>query len=182
MSLKPAWWWCLVAILLLAGPGTAVAQSDVFMCVDRITGSSTDEDFQGCSEVFGVSYSVGIDGGKPPSGTGGGAPRTTCGLYVVSKAVDRSSIPVLIRSLLGRRTAEVEFAIRKRGEEPLVFLQLILRDVLIVEVGSAPCSPRRSPRLFDPPGQMPAGAVRHPFAQEAQPRRIPFFPRDVGAV
>jgi type VI protein secretion system component Hcp len=28
----------------------------------------------------------------------------------------------------------VEFAIRKRGEEPLVFLQLILRDVLIVEV------------------------------------------------
>jgi type VI secretion system secreted protein Hcp len=124
----------LAVVVMLSGPGTAAAQSDVFMCVDRITGSSTDEDFQGCSEILGVSYSVGLEGGKPPSGSGGGAPRTTCGLYVVSKVVDRSSIPILIRSLLSRRTAEVEFAIRKRGEDPLVFLQLILRDVLIVEV------------------------------------------------
>ena len=48
--------------------------------------------------------------------------------------MDRSSVPVMIRSLLSRKIAEVEFAIRKRGEDPIVFLQLILRDVSIVEV------------------------------------------------
>jgi type VI protein secretion system component Hcp len=124
----------LAVVVMLAGPGTAAAQSGVFMCVDRITGSSTDEDFQGRSRILGVSYSVGIEGGKPPSGSGGGAPRTTCGLHVVTKAVDRRSSPVLIRSLLSRKIAEVEFAIRDEGEDPIVFLQLILRDVSIVEV------------------------------------------------
>jgi type VI protein secretion system component Hcp len=133
MSLQRTWlWWAVV--MLLAGPGTAAAQSDVFMCVDGIAGSSTGEQFAGCSEIFGVSYSVGVEGGEPPAGGGGGPARPTCGLYVVSKAVDTSWIPILIRSLVGRRTAEVEFAIRKRGPERLVFLQLILRDAFIVEV------------------------------------------------
>ncbi|MGH6921575.1 MAG: Hcp family type VI secretion system effector [Geminicoccaceae bacterium] len=133
MSLKRTWLCCAV-IMLLAGPGIAAAQSDVFMCVDGVTGSSTDDQFAGCSEILGVSYSVGIEDGEPPGGGGGASPRPTCGSYVVSKAVDTSSIPILIRSLVGRRTPEVEFAIRKQGPEPLVFLQLILRDVFVVEV------------------------------------------------
>jgi type VI protein secretion system component Hcp len=133
MSLKRTWLCCAV-IMLLAGPGTAAAQSDVFMCVDGITGSSADEQFEGCSEIFGVSYSVGVEGGESPGGGGGAAPRPTCGSYVVSKAVDTSSIPLLIRSLVGRRTPEVEFAVRTQGPEPLVFLQLILRDAFILEV------------------------------------------------
>jgi type VI protein secretion system component Hcp len=122
--------------MLSATPGVADAASDVFMCVAGITGSSTDQQFEGCSQIFGVSYSVGIEGGAPPPGGGGGgpSPRSTCGLYVVSKAIDDSSVPILIRSLLGRRTAEVEFATRTRAAEPFVFLELLLRDVLIVEV------------------------------------------------
>jgi hypothetical protein len=79
MSLKRTWLWWAV-FMLLAGPWTAAAQSDVFMCVDGITGSSTDEQFAGCSEIFGVSYSVGVEGGEPPAGGGGGAARPTCGL------------------------------------------------------------------------------------------------------
>jgi type VI secretion system secreted protein Hcp len=132
MSLRRTWLCCAV-IMVLAGPGTAAAQSDVFMCVDGIAGSSTDEQFAECSEILSVSYSVGVEGGEPPR-AGGGTSRPTCGSYVVSKTVDTSSIPILIRSLVGRRTPEVEFAIRKRGPEPLVFLQLILRDVFVVEV------------------------------------------------
>ena len=50
---------CLVAIVLLGGSGTAVAQSEVFMCVDGIAGGSTDQQFAGCSQIFAVSYSVG---------------------------------------------------------------------------------------------------------------------------
>jgi type VI protein secretion system component Hcp len=125
-----------VAIMLLGGAGKAVAQSDVFMCVAGITGSSTDAQFAGCSDIFGVSYSVGIEGGAPPrpGGGGGSTSRSTCGLYVVSKAIDASSIPILIGSLLGRQSPEVEFAIRGRGQVPIVVLELILRDVVIVEV------------------------------------------------
>jgi hypothetical protein len=67
MSLKLALS-CLVAFVLLGGSGTAVAQSDVFMCVDGITGGSTDQQFAGCSQISAVSYSVGSQD-QPPSGS-----------------------------------------------------------------------------------------------------------------
>jgi type VI secretion system secreted protein Hcp len=120
--------------MLLGGAGTAAAQSDVFMCVDGIDGGSTDAEFADCSAISGVSYAVGVEGGAPPSGGGGAAPRPTCGLYVVSKAIDDASILLLIDSLRGRHLPEVDFAVRTRGESPLVTFELLLRDVLVVEV------------------------------------------------
>jgi len=52
----------------------------------------------------------------------------------VSKAIDVGSVPLLIRSLLGRKTAKVEFAVRSVGAEPLVFFELTLSSVVIVKV------------------------------------------------
>ena len=124
---------CLVAIVLLGGSGTAVAQSEVFMCVDGITGGSTDQQFAGCSQIFAVSYSVGSQD-QPPSGSGRPAARPTCGQFVASKALDTGSIPILLASLQQRRFPEVEFAVRRPGQPPTVVLQLILRDVVIVRV------------------------------------------------
>jgi type VI protein secretion system component Hcp len=132
MSLRRTWLWCAV-IMVLAAPGTAAAQSDVFMCFQGIAGSSTDEQFAECSEIDGVSFSVGTEDDGPPGG-GGAAPRPTCGSYVVVKSIDASSIPILVRSLVGRRTPEVEFAMRKPGPEPFVFMQLLLRDVFVLQV------------------------------------------------
>jgi len=94
MSVKRILLLC-AAVMLLARPGMAVAASDVFMCLSGISGGSADEEFQDCSEIVGVSYSVGLDGADPSSGS-------VCGLYVVSKAIDVGSVPLLIRSLLGR--------------------------------------------------------------------------------
>jgi type VI protein secretion system component Hcp len=122
---------CLVAIVLLGGSGAAVAQSEVFMCVDGITGGSADQQFAGCSQIFAVSYSV---GSPDQSGSGRPAARPTCGQYVVSKAIDTGSIPILIASLQQRRFSEVEFAVRRPGQPPTVVLQLILRDVVILRV------------------------------------------------
>jgi type VI protein secretion system component Hcp len=116
---------CWVVILLFGGAGTAAAQSDVFMCVEGVAGGS---------EILGVSYSVGVEGGAPPSPGGEGRSKATCGLYVVSKAVDISSVRILIDSLRGRHLAEVDFAVRTSGERPLVIFELLLRDVLVVEV------------------------------------------------
>ena len=126
---------CAVAASL-AVPRIAAAASEVFMCVDGIEGGSTDEDFAGCSKIIAVSYSVGLEGGAPPPVGAGGdrSPRPTCGLYIVSKAIDVGSVPLLIRSLRGQRTAEVEFAVRTRAAEPIVFFQLVLSDVLIVKI------------------------------------------------
>jgi type VI protein secretion system component Hcp len=126
---------CWVVIMLSGGGGTAAAQSDVFMCVDGVTGGSTDEQFADCSEILGVSYTVGVEGAPPPPGSGGrSATQRTCGLYVASKAVDIRSIRILIDSLRGRHLAEVDFAVRTSGEQPLVIFELFLRDVLVVEV------------------------------------------------
>jgi type VI protein secretion system component Hcp len=116
---------CQAAVMLLVAPGIAAAESDVFMCIDGIKGSSADEDFVGCSEIFGVAYSVGVK-------KGGAA--DACGLYEVSKTLDASSVPILIRSLRQRRTAEVEFAMRTRGAEPFVFFRLVLSDVVFATV------------------------------------------------
>jgi type VI protein secretion system component Hcp len=143
MRLKPALLGWMV-IVLFSGAGTAAAQSDVFMCVEGVTGGSTDEQFADCSEIVGVSYSVGVEGGAPPPG-GGGRSKPTCGLYVVSKAVDISSIRILIDSLRGRHLAEVDFAVRTSGEQPLVIFELFLRDVLVVEVGQNLAAETESP-------------------------------------
>jgi type VI protein secretion system component Hcp len=132
MSLKLALS-CLVALVLLGGSGTAVAQSDVFMCVDGIPGGSTDQQFAGCSQISAVSYSVGSQD-QPPSGSGRPAARPTCGQFVASKALDTGSIPILLASLLQQSFPEVEFAVRRPGQPPTVVLQLILRDVVIVRV------------------------------------------------
>jgi type VI protein secretion system component Hcp len=118
-------WFCQAAIMLMVAPGIAVAESDVFMCINGIEGSSADKDFVGCSEIFGVAYSVGVKKGGAPD---------ACGLYEVSKTLDASSVPILIRSLRQRRTAEVEFAMRTRSAEPFVFFRLVLSDVGIAKV------------------------------------------------
>jgi type VI protein secretion system component Hcp len=103
------------------------------MCVDGITGGSTDQQFAGCSQIFAVSYSVGSQD-QPPSGTGRPAARPTCGQFVASKGLDAGSIPILLASLQQRAFPEVEFAVRRPGQPPTVFFQLILRDVVIVRV------------------------------------------------
>ena len=134
MSLRSnLWLWAV--ILVSAWPRVAAADSDLFMCVSGIKGGSADEEFEGCSEIEGVSYAIGVEGGAPPpTGGGGPPPGTSCGSYVVSKAIDTASIPLMIRSLLGRRTAEVEFAVRTLDAEPLVFFELTLSGVLILTV------------------------------------------------
>jgi type VI protein secretion system component Hcp len=122
-------------VIALAQPGIAVAASDVFMCIDGIDGGSTDSQFEHCSNVFGVSYSVGVLGSAPPSAGGNQRLSTTCGSYVVSKPLDTASVPLMIRSLVQRRISEVQFPVRTRsGDESTVFFQLTLHDVLIVTV------------------------------------------------
>lgn len=135
MNLERAFLYPIVIMASLGGAGAAGAQATAFLCANGIAGSSTDAEFVGCSEIFGVSYSVGIEGGVPPPiGGGAGAPKTTCGLYEVNKAFDAASIPILIESLLGQSIAELKVAIRKQGALPLVFYELVLKNVLIVQV------------------------------------------------
>lgn len=121
--------------IAFAQPGVAVAASDIFMCAEGIDGGSTDTQFEGCSEVFGISYSVGIEGDvPPPAGAGSRPPPAACGSYVVSKPLDTASIPLMIQSLVQRTMPHVEFPVRTRGDEPVVFFQLTLTNVLIVRV------------------------------------------------
>jgi type VI secretion system secreted protein Hcp len=149
--------WLWAVIMLLAQPGMAGAASDVFMCVSGIQGGSADQEFEGCSEIVGVSYAVGVEGGAaPPSSGGGRAAPASCGLYEVSKPIDLASVPLLIRTLLGRHTASVEFAVRTPGPEPLVFFELTLSDVLMVEVEQNLASAAEAPleKIVMQPGQV----------------------------
>lgn len=131
MSFKPQSLCWALAILLIE-PGVAAANS-LFMCVDRISGSSTDRQFAGCSEIFGVSYSVGVEGVQEPDSRGGArSGRPSCGSYVVTKTLDASSVPILIGTLVGRGVREVEFVMRPDGQEPT--FRLILRNVVFVDV------------------------------------------------
>jgi type VI protein secretion system component Hcp len=123
----------LAMVIALAQPGMAGAASDVFMCIEGIDGGSTDSQFERCSDIFGVSYSVGVQDSAPPSAGGNQRASPTCGSYVVSKPLDTASVPLMIRSLVQRQIAVVQFPVRSRGGET-VFFQLTLHDVLIVTV------------------------------------------------
>ena len=51
-------WGARILLALLLAPGIAAAEFDVFMCIPDIPGSSADEQFEGCSSIFGVAHSV----------------------------------------------------------------------------------------------------------------------------
>ena len=119
--------WIVLALLL--APGSAAAESEVFMCIPDIPGSSADEQFRGCSSIFGVAHSV-----EAPFNPSGAPGRPSCNPYEVGKAIDESSGPILNRILRGRTIDEVEFAIRRTRESPLVVFELVLTDVAILEV------------------------------------------------
>jgi type VI protein secretion system component Hcp len=130
MALRGPWSaWTLVALLL--APGIAAADSEVFMCIPDIPGSSADVDFQGCSSIFGVAHSV--EAVLDP-GSGRAPPRATCNPYQVSKTIDQASGPILNRLLRGRAIDDVEFAIRQTGENPLVVFELFLSTVQLVRI------------------------------------------------
>lgn len=108
----------------------AHAESDKFLCIQGLQGSSTDTQFSGCSDVFGYSQAI-----ETPSGAGGGGGATGrvvgCGQAVVVKQIDAMSPVLFLKALQNARLSSAIVHFRTQGETPLEFLTIKLQDVQI---------------------------------------------------
>lgn len=112
----------------------AHAQSDMFLCIDGVQGSSTDAQFAGCSNLVGYSQAVEV---RPSgnAGGGGGAPKPLgCGEAVVVKQIDNASPILFTRVLLGIHTPSAIVHFRTQGGNPVEFLTITLQDVLVTGI------------------------------------------------
>ncbi len=122
----------VIALGCLASVGTAHGQADdIFLCIAGVPGSSTDEEFAGCSNVFKYSQAVEVQI-SPARGAGGGAGRVTgCGEAVVIKPIDAASPVLFISTLTVRLFPSATVHFRTNGESPREYLTFELRNVFV---------------------------------------------------
>jgi type VI secretion system secreted protein Hcp len=139
-------------VVMLAYLGAAfpvLAESDKFLCIEGIQGSSTDAQFQGCSNVFGYSQAVEVQ--RSGSGGGAGAPKPIgCGEAIVIKEIDAASPVLFLRVLTGFLSGTATVHFRTQGDNPVEFLTIRLQNVSIDGIENSEFS-----EGVGPPSQLP---------------------------
>jgi type VI protein secretion system component Hcp len=135
----------VILLAFLAAIYPAHAESDKFLCLEGIQGSSTDAQFPGCSNVFGYSQAVEVqrtDSATPkPIG---------CGDAVVIKEIDAASPVLFLRVLTGFPLATATVHFRAQGDNPVEFLTIRLENVSIDGIENSEFS-----EGIGPPSQLP---------------------------
>lgn len=106
----------------------AHADSQKFLCVQGVEGSTRDEQFQGCSDVFAYSQSL-VSDADPSSGANERV--FQCGEASIVKQIDAASPPLLISVLSGTVIPSLTVHFRSKDVIPVVFLTIELTNVII---------------------------------------------------
>jgi type VI protein secretion system component Hcp len=131
----------VIAVGCFASIGAAHGQSDIFLCIAGVRGSSTDQQFAGCSNVFNYSQAVKIPITPEGEGPGGPSGRVVgCGRAVIIKQIDAASPVLFIRALTGTRIERATVHFRTRGEDPREFLTFELQDVFVRSIENSESS------------------------------------------
>jgi len=106
---------------------------DAFLKLEGVKGESVDKAHK--DEIDVLSWAWGMSQmGTTHRGTGGGAGKVNVSDLTISKYVDRSS-PVLSQACCtGQHFGEAVLSVRKAGGEPLDYLVVTLKDVMITSV------------------------------------------------
>lgn len=126
----------LLALLgVLGGLTPAHAGFDIFLQMTGVTGESTDVNHKNWIEVVAFSHGLSNPGAANSGGAGGGgASKVSHADFVLSKYLDKSSLPLNLKVNLGSHidTATIEF--QTTGANRLVFYRVTLSDVVITSV------------------------------------------------
>lgn len=106
---------------------------DMFLTLSGIEGESVDQRYAKAIDIdsweWGMSQS-----GSTHTARGGGAGKVRVHDVIVHKRVDKSSANLLRVCCTGKHLESAVLTVRKAGEKPLDYMQLVMKDVLLTDV------------------------------------------------
>lgn len=120
--------------LMIASTGVQAAV-DIFLKIEGVDGEARDKEFNNWIDVLAFSEGM-SQSGTTHVGGGGGAGKASLQDLSVTKYIDSSS-PFIRQNLVqGKHIPEARLVVRKAGENPVVFFEIILKDVLLTSVSA----------------------------------------------
>jgi type VI secretion system secreted protein Hcp len=108
---------------------------DMFMKVGDLKGESKDDKHEGEIDVLAWSWGM-SQSGTTHLGTGGGAGKVSVQDLSFTKYIDKSSMNLIIACCNGKHYPEAKLTVRKAGENPLEYLTITMKDVLVTAVST----------------------------------------------
>ena len=112
----------------------ADAAFDMFIKIGDIKGESTDKDHK--DEIDFLAWSWSLSNTGSASGGGGGAGKANVQDFTFTKFVDLSTTDIMLNTLTGERIPEATFVVRKAGSQPLEFLKITFKNVIVTSVST----------------------------------------------
>ena len=106
---------------------------DMFLKITGVEGESSDSSHK--SEIEVLSWNWGItQESNMHAGSGGGAGKATVEDLTFEHYVDRASPNLVKYCLVGKHVDEAKLTIRKAGGNPLEYLKITMKDVIVSSV------------------------------------------------
>jgi type VI secretion system secreted protein Hcp len=113
-----------------------MAQVDMFLKLDGVTGESQDHKHKGSIHIESFSWGMNQTGAHGAGG-GGGAGKVSVHDISITKHVDKASPTLMLFCCNGKHIPNGLITVRKAGEKPLEYLKIKLTDILISGVQEA---------------------------------------------
>jgi type VI secretion system secreted protein Hcp len=108
---------------------------DMFIKIGDLKGESVDDKHKGEIDVLAWSWGM-SQSGTTHLGTGGGAGKVNVQDISLTKYVDKSSPNLMQYCCNGKHFSEALLTVRKAGENPLEYLKITLKDLMISAVST----------------------------------------------
>jgi type VI secretion system secreted protein Hcp len=108
---------------------------DMFIKTGDLKGESVDDKHKGEIDVLAWSWGM-SQSGTTHLGTGGGAGKVNVQDISLTKYVDKSSPNLMQYCCNGKHFSEALLTVRKAGENPLEYLKITLKDLMISAVST----------------------------------------------
>jgi len=106
---------------------------DMFIKIGDLKGESKDDKHKEENDVLAWSWGM-SQSGSAHSGGGGGAGKVNVQDLSFTKHVDSATADLLLACSNGKHFPEAKLTVRKAGENPLEYLIITMKDVLITSV------------------------------------------------
>ncbi len=108
---------------------------DMFFKIGDIKGESVDKSHK--DEIDVLAWSWGLSqSGTTHTGTGGGAGKVNVQDISFTKHIDKSSPVLMLHCCNGKHIPEAKLTVRKAGENPLEYLIITMKDLIVSGVST----------------------------------------------
>ena len=108
---------------------------DITLKIEGLDGESQVLDHEGEIDVLDWSWGM-ANSADMHSGAGGGSGRVDVQDLAITKYVDKASVNLVRKCCDGRHFEEATLSVRKSGENPVEYLKLVMKPVIVTSVSS----------------------------------------------